>query len=154
MRDAGATPGLRQLAWLDRDGAGEEVGGGSAGELAEVADEVRLVGVAAIGGDAVPVGRLAVPEPTPGALEAQQPGRCLGGEADLLPEFPDQVLVAPAGVARQRPDRHGSGAADQTPPGPSHFGRGGGSAADAVQQEVIERGEPLAPGPQLADRVP
>src|SRR5262245_29617286 len=127
---------------------------GCTGELAEVADEVRLVGIAAIGGDAVPAGRLAVAQVMPDVLEAQQPGRGLGGEADLLPELPDQVLVAPADLARQRSDRHRARGADQPPPGPTHFGGGGGSAADAVQQEVIERGEPLAPGPQLADRVP
>jgi hypothetical protein len=152
-RNAEATPGLGRLSRRGRAGACEDVGGGSAGELAELPDEVRLVGVAAIGGDTVPLGRLAVSEPAPDVLEAQQPGRCLGSEADLLPKFPDQMLVAPPSAACQRPNRHGTGATDQPPPGPSHFGRRGGSAANAVQQEIIERGEPLAPGLQLADPI-
>jgi len=62
-----------RVAWPGR--AGEERGRRSAGELAEVADEVGLVGVADVGRDAVPARRPAVVQTTPNLLEADQPGR-------------------------------------------------------------------------------
>ena len=142
-------PGLCRRA---RARAGEEVAGGAAGELPEVADEVRLVGVAVVGGDAVPVGRLAVAQRTPDVLKRSSRAAVLGVRPTCCLDLVIRCLWLQP-VSRARDPIGTVGAADQPPPGQSDLGRGG-SAADATQQELIESGEPLAPGPQLADRIP
>src|SRR5690349_2162751 len=78
------------------------------GELGELAREVRLVGVAAVGGQA---GERRAAEPPPGALEAQHPRRQLGRRADLLDEPARQVPARAAELLRQLPDPHAPAAA-------------------------------------------
>src|SRR5262245_27901238 len=73
-----------------------QLGGGGPGELAEIADEMGLVGIASVTGDVCPVRRLALVQAAPDPVEADQPRRGLGPEPDLLLKLGDEVPVAPA----------------------------------------------------------
>jgi hypothetical protein len=53
-------------------------GGGDPGELAEIADQMGLVGVSGVGCDLSPVQRAALVDVPPHPVEADQPGRGLG----------------------------------------------------------------------------
>src|SRR3954469_16808916 len=81
------------------DARGQQLGRRDAGEVAEVAVEVRLVAVAALVGD---VGEREVAfEQPPRALEAQDPRERLGRQAELRPEPRGEVAAAVAELARE-----------------------------------------------------
>src|SRR5690242_2379737 len=112
------------------------------GELGELAREVRLVGVAAVGGQA---GQRRAAEPPPGALEAQHPRRELRRRADLLGEAAGQVPPRAAELRGQLADPHPPAAALQQRPGTQDVGpaavlRG----RERAPQLVVEQREALA----------
>src|SRR5436309_13720226 len=78
------------------DAAGEQLGGGDAGQVADVAVEVRLVVVAAVERD---VGqRRAGFEGAAGAPEAQQARARPWGQGELVPEARRQTAGGVAGL--------------------------------------------------------
>src|SRR5262245_53198576 len=63
-------------------------------ELPELTDEVRLVGVAGLVGDARPV--VALAETAPHLAQAEETSGRARGDADLLLELGDQMALAPS----------------------------------------------------------
>lgn len=62
-------------------------GGSDPGELAEIADQMGLVGVSGVGCDLSPVQRAALVDVPPHPVEADQPGCGLGPQPGLAPEL-------------------------------------------------------------------
>lgn len=125
-------------------------GGGDAGELAEIADQVGLVGVAGVGCDLSPVQRAALVDVPPHPVEPDQAGRGLGPQPGLPPELDDQVLMAPAHLVGDLADRYRAPGCDQPLPRPADLWRGPRPVGHSPQQELVHQRKPLPPARRLA----
>src|SRR5262249_58618802 len=96
-------------------GRGGQGGGRDSGDRLDLAVEVRLVGVAALGGNAR--GGVTRREQVSGVVEAHQLRGAFGCEADLGPEAGPQALAAPADQVRQALGPYPPPAGDRPPPG-------------------------------------
>src|SRR6266508_2699078 len=98
-------------------------GGRAAGEGVELAYQVGLVVVAAVGGEPrQAVGRAALQQAA-GAVEPDHPGGRLRRQPDLGTEPARQLTVAPSDVRRESGDRHRASGAQQAPPSLDHLRR-------------------------------
>jgi hypothetical protein len=116
-------------------------------------DQVRLVGVAALGGELVPAGGWVGGQAAPHRVEADQAGGGLGRQADLLGEPSDQVLVAPADLAGQPADRQRAAGGGQPPPRPGDLRGGVRAVLGAPQQVGVQQPEPSLPAWGVAELV-
>src|SRR5215813_7998434 len=90
-------------------------GGRDSSDRLDLAVQVRLVGVAALGGNAR--GGVTRREQVSGVVEAHQLRGAFGCEADLGPEAGPQALAAPADLLGQAMDPYPPPAGDRPPPG-------------------------------------
>src|SRR5439155_5342101 len=78
----------------------------AAGEFAELGDEVRLVGVAEVGGDAGPLRMALAPRRVEHAPEARHAREGLRADANAIEEAEAKVLPGDAELARDLLDAH------------------------------------------------
>src|SRR5918999_31008 len=125
------------------DGCDQVLGRRPAGELLEVAVEVRLVVVAAVERRIDQAGARA--EPLDGALEAQQPRERLGRQPELPAERRREVAPAPAQLVGERADRNRPVGLVQSPPRPLERGRDRRRLQRPRGDRALEQREPGGP---------
>src|SRR4051812_8696195 len=124
-----------------------------ASELAELADEVRLVGIAANGRERDPVRPISSPDPPQQSFETDRAGRPLRREADLLPEPGDQMLMTPSDLAADSANRCGPTTGDESLPCELHLTCNLWRDVHSIEQTPVDRLEALRPGRDVANIV-
>src|SRR5215468_2652741 len=113
------------------------------GEGHDVAVEVGLVGIAAVGG--YQGGAVTGGEAVGGVVEADELGGALGGEADLGPEPGPQPLAAPSSLGCQLLDPDLSPAGHQLTPGEGDLRAGRPARLVSPGERGLGDGEPVVP---------
>ena len=126
-RGAAAGKAAGQLA-----GAREQPGRSVTGECLELADQVRGVVVAAVGGDPGPAGGGVPLRGAKDPLEAEHPGEELWGDADVAEETPLQLAGAKAGFPGENVEAGAAGGLDQ------EVGGGGDAGIGPVAEQGVE----------------
>src|SRR5690348_2260328 len=114
------------------------------GDHLDLAVEVGLVGVAALGGNAR--GGVTRGEKVRRVVEAHQLRGAFGGEADLGSEAGPQALAAPADLVGQAVDPYPAPAGDRPPPGVGDLRIDRWAGTQPLAEDVRRDREPLVPG--------
>src|SRR5690242_3659946 len=126
---------------LVRQHMAQERRGRAAGEGAELARQVRLVGVAAGVGQRRQAPSAAALEQAGGVVEAQHPREQLRRHAELAPKADREVLAATAKLSGQRAHTDATGAVLQPPQRPGQVARHRAGGDETLLHEPLQDGQ-------------